>query len=266
MAFYGLLRAKQTKDRFSLMIGLAYLTSAVIDALHAALSFNAANETLFLVYFIPQTWFVGRTFIRSIMIIAILKYADVSKQQAEEKEGVQIKREGRRQFASLSMIVVTMITTAFLIVISFFTMLPSITVDYPLHRPCEIPPLLMFCVALFLFYKRGLHRTTDVFYESMLLSLLLDIFSQIVMATSPASFTTVHNVSHILKDSSYFINIIALAVSGIQYNRQVKQDEQVIRASYERLKAADKIKDDFINIAAHAAAADITYNDLALTA
>lgn len=55
VAFYGLLRARQTKDRFSLMIGLAYLTSAVIDALHAALSFNAANETLFLGYFIPQT-------------------------------------------------------------------------------------------------------------------------------------------------------------------------------------------------------------------
>jgi signal transduction histidine kinase len=88
------------------------------------------------------------------------------------------------------------------------------------------------------------------------------------MAYSANPFDTAHNVSHMLKNSSYFTNIIALAMSGIQYNKQVKQNEQVIRASYERLKAADKIKDDFINIAAHEMRTPlqpiITYNDLAL--
>jgi signal transduction histidine kinase len=270
VAFYGLLRAKHTKDRFSLVIGLAYLTSAVIDALHAALSYNAANETLFLGYFIPQTWFAGRTFISSVMIIAILRYAMVAKQQSVviEDSPDQTKRKGRQEFASLSIIMMTMITAAFLTVISFFTILPSITINYPLHRPYEIPPLIMFSIALFLFYKRGLYKTTDVFYKGILLSLLLDVFSQIVMSYSINPFDTPHNVSHILKDSSYFTNIIALAMSGIQYNKMVKQNEQVIRDSYERLKAADKIKDDFINIAAHELRTPlqpiITYNDLAL--
>ncbi|MEO9294728.1 MAG: MASE3 domain-containing protein [Nitrososphaera sp.] len=172
VAFYGLLRARQTKDRFSLMIGIAYLTSAVIDALHAVLSFNATNETLFLGYFIPQTWFAGRTFISSVMIIAILRYAQVSRRQpsegdeAEEALAGQAKPKDKQEFASLSIIMVTMITAAFLTVVSFFTVLPSITVDYPLHRPYEIPPLLMFSFALFLFYKKGLYRTTDVFYRA----------------------------------------------------------------------------------------------------
>jgi signal transduction histidine kinase len=270
VAFYGLLRAKHTKDKFSLMIGLAYLTSAVIDALHASFSFNAANETLFLGYFIPQTWFAGRTFISSVMIIAILRYAMVANQQpaAREDSPDQTKRKGRQEFVSLSIITLTMITAAFLTVVSFFTILPSITVDYPLHRPYEIPPLIMFSVALFLFYKRGLYKTTDVFYKGILLSLLLDVFSQIVMSYSIIPFDTPHNVSHILKDSSYFTNIIALAMSGIQYNKMVKQNEEVIRDSYERLKAADKMKDDFINIAAHELRTPlqpiITYNDLAL--
>jgi signal transduction histidine kinase len=88
------------------------------------------------------------------------------------------------------------------------------------------------------------------------------------MVFSANPFDTAHNVSHMLKDSSYFTNIIALAMSGIQYNKQVKQNEQVIRSSYERLKAADKIKDDFINIAAHELRTPLqpinTYNDLAL--
>lgn len=110
------------------------------------------------------------------------------------------------------MIMVTMRTAAFLTVISFFTVLPSITINYPLHRPYEIPPLIMFSVALFVFYKKGLYKTTDVFYKGILLSLLLDAFSQIVMGFSANPFDTAHNVSHMLKDSSYFINIIALAM------------------------------------------------------
>jgi signal transduction histidine kinase len=253
VAFYGILRARQTKDRFSLMIGLAYLASAVIDALHAAFSFNAANETLFLNYFIPQTWFAGRTFISSVMIIAIVRYAATSKVQVDSPDDAtgRARQKGRQDFASFSIIMVTMITAVALTFISFFTVLPSIVIDYPVHRPYEIPPLALFTAALFLFYQRGLYKTNDVFYKGILLSLLFDVFSQIVMSYSAEPFNTAHNVSHVLKNASYFINIIALAMWGIQYNKMVKQNEQVIRSSYERLKAADRIKDDFINIAAH---------------
>ncbi|WP_415283651.1 ATP-binding protein [Candidatus Nitrososphaera sp. FF02] len=253
VAFYGILRARQTKDRFSLMIGLAYLASAVIDALHAAFSFNAANETLFLNYFIPQTWFAGRTFISSVMIIAIVRYAAASKVQVESPDDAagRALQKGRQDFASFSIIMVTLITAVALTFISFFTVLPSIVIDYPVHRPYEIPPLALFTAALFLFYQKGLYKTNDVFYKGILLSLLFDVFSQIVMSYSAEPFNTTHNVSHVLKNASYFINIIALAMWGIQYNKMVKQNEQVIRSSYERLKAADRIKDDFINIAAH---------------
>jgi signal transduction histidine kinase len=252
VAFYGILRARQTKDRFSLMIGLAYLASAVIDALHAAFSFNAANETLFLNYFIPQTWFAGRTFIGSIMIIAIVKYSsDYKTRQGREDAAEQARPRGRQDFASFSIILVTVITATALTFISFFTVLPSIVIDFPVHRPYEIPPLVLFTAALFLFYQRGLYKTNDVFYKGILLSLLFDVFSQIVMSYSANPFNTAHNVSHILKNSSYFINIIALAMWGIQYSKTARQQEQIVRASYERLKAADKIKDDFINIAAH---------------
>ena len=277
VAIYGLLRARQTKDKFSLLIGLAYLTSAVIDALHAALSFNAANETLFLGYFIPQTWFAGRTFISSVMVIAILRYATTM--QAPARPETEVEKNGQEEkmaesprpgkaFVSLSIIVLTIVIATFLTVISFFTILPSIVIDYPLHRPYEIPPLILFSIALFLYYRRGLHRTTDVFYKGILGSLLLNVFSQIIMAYSANPFDTPHNVSHILKDSSYFVNIVSLALSSIHYNKTAKQNEQLLRASYEKLKAADKIKDDFINIAAHELRTPlqpiILYNDLAL--
>ncbi|AIC14759.1 sensor histidine kinase [Nitrososphaera viennensis] len=292
VAIYGLFRAYQTKDRFSLLIGLAYLTSAIIDALHASLSYNAANETLFLGYFIPQTWFAGRTFISSVMVIAILRYATPSIKTLagtpppQQPDGEDIQREEKpdryaatmpaparrgaldKPLVSLSIIILTIVSATFLTVISFFTVLPNIVIGFPIHRPYEIPPLFLFSLALFLFYKKKVYRINDVFYKGILASLMLDVYSQIIMAYSANPFDTAHNVSHILKDASYFTNIISLALSSIQYNKIVKQNEQLIRASYERLKAADKIKDDFINIAAHELRTPlqpiISYSDLAL--
>jgi len=78
------------------------------------------------------------------------------------------------------------------------------------------------------------------------------------MSYSAASFDTAHNVAHVLKDAGYFINIIALAVSSIEYNSRLRESnyrlkarEETILAQYEKLKESDKMKDEFINVAAH---------------
>jgi len=78
------------------------------------------------------------------------------------------------------------------------------------------------------------------------------------MSYSATSFDTAHNVSHVLKDVGYFVNIIGLALSSIQYNAKLKQAnrnlierEETIRSQYEKLKESDKMKKEFINIAAH---------------
>jgi signal transduction histidine kinase len=71
------------------------------------------------------------------------------------------------------------------------------------------------------------------------------------MSFSASNFHTAHNIAHILKNSGYFIIIISLAMSSIQYNKIAKEKEQVIRVQYERLKKSDKMKDEFINVAAH---------------
>jgi two-component system sensor histidine kinase VicK len=65
-------------------------------------------------------------------------------------------------------------------------------------------------------------------------------------------------VAHVLKDAAYFVNIIGLALSSIQYNAKLKEAnrnlierEEIIRYQYERLKESDRMKDEFVNIAAH---------------
>jgi signal transduction histidine kinase len=78
------------------------------------------------------------------------------------------------------------------------------------------------------------------------------------MSYSAASFDTAHNVAHVLKDAGYFINIIALALSSIEYNARLRQSnnrlkekEETIRVQYEKLKESDNMKNEFINVAAH---------------
>ncbi len=67
------------------------------------------------------------------------------------------------------------------------------------------------------------------------------------MSYSATSFDTAHNVSHVLKDVGYFVNIIGLALSSIQYNAKLKEAnrnlierEETIRSQYEKLKESVK--------------------------
>ncbi|MFL6361007.1 MAG: sensor histidine kinase, partial [Nitrososphaeraceae archaeon] len=127
-----------------------------------------------------------------------------------------------------------------------------------IHRPYEIPSLALFIVALIYFYKNELYKRKDAFYKGLLGYLIVDIFSQIIMSYSATSFDTAHNVAHVLKDAGYFINIIALALSSIEYNARLRQSnnrlkekEETIRVQYEKLKESDNMKNEFINVAAH---------------
>ena len=138
------------------------------------------------------------------------------------------------------------------VVFSFFTIFPGIvTDDYAIHRPYEIPALALFSVSLLYFYKKRIYKTNDFFYKGILGALIIDIFGQIIMSLSATNFHTAHNIAHILKNSGYFIIIVSLAISSIQYIKIAKEREELIRYQYEWLKESDKMKDEFVNIAAH---------------
>jgi len=54
-----------------------------------------------------------------------------------------------------------------------------------------------------------------------------------------------------LKDLGLFVNIIALAISGIRYTVNLRERNEIIQNQYEKIKESEKLKDEFINIAAH---------------
>lgn len=300
LAFYYLARAYTLNDNFSRFVGFGFLVAAVIDLLHVIISYVFMDNVVFLKYFIPQTWFAGRIFLSAMLVIAIAKYPTFSgevkrsdnRPEAGTKGSAKINQEIERskeqgkvgksnqEFSNSFTadgvnnsdrtfgiyLIILAVLAGSVAISSLYLVLPySVIDDVLLHRPYEIPSLVLFIIALILFYKNQLYKKSDVFYKGILAYLIIDIYAQIIMSYSATSFDTPHNVAHILKDAGYFVNIIALALSSIQYNVRLresnksiiesnvrlKEREEVIRVQYDRLKESEKIKDEFINTAAH---------------
>jgi signal transduction histidine kinase len=183
-----------------------------------------------------------------------------SEKEEEELPTIQKREESQKMpkiivgyLAALTLI------TAYIAISSLFIVFPgSVLDDFPIHRPYELPALVLFLVALIYFYKNQLYKKSDVFYKGLLGALVIDIFGQTIMSYSTTSFDTAHNTAHVLKDAAYFVNIVGLALSSIQYNAKLKEAnknlierEEIIRNQYERLKESDKMQKEFINIASH---------------
>ena len=290
LSFYYIARARTLGDKFSLFIGIGFLANALIDLLHVVISYTFMDEFLFLKYFIPQTWFAGRIFLGAMFVIAIAGYPLLSsvtrKTNGSRLVGQTVKKQEQlqsttdfdfqryrqeRQLQTLEekpekipknfvwYLVILSIAAGGVAIGSLFTVFPgSVIDDFPLHRPYELPPLALFVIALLYFYKNKLYNKSDVFYKAILGALVIDIFGQIIMSYSTTSFDTAHNTAHVLKDAAYFVNIVGLALSSINYNARLKEAntnlierEEVIRSQYEKLKESDRMKDEFVNIAAH---------------
>jgi signal transduction histidine kinase len=290
LSFYYIARAHTLGDKFSLFIGIGFLANALIDLLHVVISYTFMDEFLFLKYFIPQTWFAGRIFLGAMFVIAIAGYPLLSSvtrkpnssklagQTVEKQEQLQSTTDfdfqtykQKRQLQTpeekpekipknfVWYLVILSIAAGGVAIGSLFIVFPgSVIDDFPLHRPYELPPLALFVIALLYFYKNELYNKSDVFYKAILGALVIDIFGQIIMSYSTTSFDTAHNTAHVLKDAAYFVNIVGLALSSINYNARLREAnknlierEKVISSQYEKLKESDRMKDEFINIAAH---------------
>ena len=255
LAFYYISRAQTLNDKFSLFIGIGFLVNALIDLLHATVSLLNMNDILFLKYFIPQTWFAGRLFLSAMFTIAIVRYTSFLPIKSSTQQHISSENNNEKYKLSILFLFYLIIVTLFSSVVtirSLFVIFPYSVIDYiPVHRPYELVPLALFLISLYYFYKNKIYKNKDIFYTSLVISIIFNIFGQIIMSYSAQSFDTAHNFAHILKDIGYFINIIGLALSIIQYNVRLRESNELITIQYEKIKESEKIKDKFINLTAH---------------
>ena len=97
LAFYYIERARALNDKFSLFIGIGFLTSALIDLLHVIVAYVAIDNSVFLKYFIPQTWFAGRIFLSAMLVMAIVKFSSLSSSDFEVQKKEEETRRKRRK-------------------------------------------------------------------------------------------------------------------------------------------------------------------------
>ncbi|MGI9012242.1 MAG: sensor histidine kinase [Nitrososphaeraceae archaeon] len=271
LSVYYISRANNLSDKFSLFIGIGFLVSTLIDLFHVIVSLLNMDDILFLKYFIPQTWFAGRLFLSVMLGIAIVKYVSFSpvdsstKQlqlQQQKSSNMNTNKSNENYKLSKLLLLYLIIVTLFVSIVSIsslFVVLPFSVIDnISIHRPYEIFPLALFVLSLYYFYKNGIYKNKDVFYTSLVIFIVFGIFGQIIMLYSAQQFDTAHNIAHVLKDAGYFINIIGLALSNIQYNIRLRESNDRLRESnemltiqYEKVKESEKMKSEFINIAAH---------------
>ena len=258
LAFYYISRAYALNDKFSLFIGIGFLVNTLIDLFHVIVSILNMDDIVFLKYFIPQTWFAGRLFLSVILTIAIVKYASflsVNSDSEQQQQQISSDKNNNEIKLSLSLLLYLIIVTLFVSIVavsSLFVICPfSVIDDIPLHRLYEHFPLTLFLVSLYYFYKNKIYKNKDIFYSSLAVSIVFDIFGQIIMSYSAQQFDTSHNIAHVLKDASYFINVIGLALSSIQYNTRLRENNELLNQQYQKVKESEKMKDEFINVAAH---------------
>ena len=269
LSFYYISRANTLKDKFSLFMGIGFLVTTLIDLLHVMVSLLNMDDILFLKYFIPQTWFAGRLFLSAMLFIAIFKYVSFSymysstqqPQHQQKSSNMNTNKNNENKLSRLLLLYLIIVTlfSSVLAISSLYVILPFSVIDnIPIHRPLEIFPLTLFVFSLYYFYKNGIYKNKDVFFTSLAISIVFDIFGQIIMSYSAHPFDTAHNIAHVLKDASYFINIIGLALSSIEYNigfresnDRLKETNELLTVQYEKVKESEKMQKEFINIAAH---------------
>jgi len=257
LAFYYISRAYTLTERFSLFIGIGFLVNTLIDLFHVIVSILNMDDILFLKYFIPQTWVAGRLFLSAMLAIAIFKYTSFSSvnsntQQKQQQISLGKKNQNILSLSVLLYLIIVVLFVSIVAISSLFVVFPFSVVDnIPIHRPYEIFALALFLVSLYYFYKNGIYKNKDVFYTSLAVSIVVDIFGQIIMSYSAHPFDTSHNIAHVLKDASYFINIIGLALSSIQYNSRLRENNELLNQQYQKVKESEKTKSAFINIVAH---------------
>src|SRR5919198_660327 len=117
LAFYYIARARTLNDKFSLFIGIGFLTSALIDLLHVIVAYVAIGNPVFLKYFIPHTWFAGRIFLSAMLVMAIVKFSSLSSsnddgQERRNEEEEEEKRSRRIKLRKTAIVYIYFIPLA----------------------------------------------------------------------------------------------------------------------------------------------------------
>jgi len=240
-AYYCIWRGYALKNKLSLFIGLGFHAAGIIDLLHSVFSIMNLGASPFEAYFIPQTWVAGRILLGIVMMIAVTKFGNQSNYYKTDETSLR----NTILYASLGLASLATVIT----VISLTHPFPFVTIDFIIKRPYELISATIFLIALVYFYKNKLHYINDSFYQAIVLTLLINVFSNIIISTSSLVFDTLFIVAHALKIVSYFVFVIAVSSSSVHHYKMKNQLAEDLEQANEKLYANQRKYRDLYDLA-----------------
>lgn len=175
------------------IVGIAFLCSAIIDALHILAADHLITSNTPIIYFIPFTWAICRIFNALVMIAGTSYFIFTNAEKIAPSE------RGRRLFEFAAML--GLISVCLMVFITKSSSLPrTIFSDQVVTRPYDLIALILYGVLGIVFYPWLYRKYPNSFTQSLFLSAIPAVMAQTHMTFGSAALFDNHFfVGHFFK-------------------------------------------------------------------
>jgi PAS domain S-box-containing protein len=216
----SLVRYYSRKERLFLVIGAAFIGTAILDGYHGIVTFLAPPEDVAgVLAFSPWSWIAARTFLALFLLrLAFVRRDD----ESHEPTGVS---EGAIYGITIVLLLGALLTFT-------FVPLPAAVRDDMLPpRPQELVPAGLFFLALLVNLRKGGWKY-NVFEHWLVVSLLIGAAGQaLFMAWSLDFYDAWFDAAHLLKTISYAAVLIGLLMSVFFTYQRLRENQQALASA-----------------------------------
>ena len=228
----ALVRHYSRRERLFLVIGIAFLGTATLDAFHTVVTFVAPREdSAGLDVFAPWSWLAARTFLAAFLFrLAVLPRPRLGARGAFLPEPVVYGATLAVVFGALLLLMLVPLPAS--------TRLAGL----PFARPLELLPAALLLASL-AYHLRMRNWKRNVFEHWLILALMLGGASDLFMAFSAHLYDPPSDAAHLLKTASYACVLVGLLASVFfAYRRLEEHRSALARANVSLLGRTEKLE------------------------
>jgi signal transduction histidine kinase len=218
------------RDVVTPIIGISLFYAGCMDAFHTLAADRLIAGVANSQDLIPFTWAICRVFSGLILIIGVSLFLGTKRSHLD----------GKFQSIALISVICGVVAYGTILVCVRTEHLPQTMFPTALiTRPWDVVPLVLFAIAGLFLFPRFYHRYPSFFSQSLIISTIPQIATQIHMAFgSTRLFDSDFNIAHFLKIIAYLIPFIGLCFAYVEINIEKEAAEQQLRQRQAQLETA----------------------------
>lgn len=220
------------------IVGAALFCTGLMYTFHLLVSTNLVHLPNQQFYLTAFSWFFCRVFHASILVLGVSMFLIRS-----DMLQAAILRNSRKVFLVVFIVFVFM-TCVTITILLLDTNIPPIVFPYRnITRPYELIPLTLYLFSAFYFLPKFYEKYPSVFSQTLLLSMIPAIATQLYMAFGCEElFDNNFNISHFMAAFTYFIPFIGLSLNYLQtYKNERSVILQLNHEAHERKTAEETL-------------------------